>query len=382
MKSSQLILAGTAMAVVFGGLFLWRNGREAVANEAPPPSPPMSVTASVVRAGTAPSSLDAIGTLVAVRQVMLAPEVAGRITAIHFTPGSQVSQGQALVQLYDDPERAQLSSLQAKAAFAKNQLARSQTLAPVGAEPRSTFDQHQFDYQSASADARQVEAVIRQKLVRAPFAGEIGIRQVNLGQYLNAGDAIATLTDLDTLYANFTLPQKYLGQLRAAQAVHLTADAYPGRDFVGKVTTIEPRVGDATRNVTVQATLENTGHPLRPGMYAHVTLNLPSRPDVLTVPDTAVQSSQDGDTVAVVDKPNTQGVGTVAFRKVRTGIAGGGRVEVLDGLRAGEVVLTAGQVRVAPGARVKIAYDRHDGDGGDAGREAGRIATVNAGTAQ
>ncbi|MFY4695123.1 efflux RND transporter periplasmic adaptor subunit [Burkholderia glumae] len=320
------------------------------------------MTASKVRVGTAPSTLDAVGTLLAVRQVMIAPEVAGRVTAIHFTPGSQVRQGEPLVQLYDDPERAQLASLQAKAVFAKRQLARSQTLAPVGAEPRSVFDQHQFDYRSASADARQVEAVIRQKLVRAPFAGEIGIRQVNLGQYLNAGEAIATLTDLDTLYANFTLPQKYVGQLRVGQAVHLATDAYPGRDFVGKVTTIEPRVGDATRNVTVQATLDNRGHPLRPGMYAHVTLDLPSRPDVLSVPDTAVQSSQDGDMVAVVEKPNAQGIGTVALRKVRTGIAGGGRIEVLEGLRAGEVVLTAGQVRVAPGARVKIAYDRHDGD--------------------
>ncbi|WP_323122702.1 efflux RND transporter periplasmic adaptor subunit [Burkholderia alba] len=351
----HLLFAIAAMALIFGSLFLWRQGREAVANEAPPPAPALPVAASVVRSGAESASLEAIGTLVAVRQVTLAPEVAGRVTAIHFTPGAEVRRGQALVQLYDEPERARLASLQAKAAFAKAQLARSQALAPAGAEPRNTFDQHQFDFAAASADARQVDAVITQKLVRAPFSGEIGIRQVNLGQYLNAGDTIATLTDLDTLYANFTLPQKYLGQLRTGQAVRVSTDAFPGRTFDARVTAIEPLVGDLTRNVTIQATLGNAGHLLRPGMYAQIALELPPQPDVLTVPDTAVQTSQDGETVAVVEQPDRHGVGAVRIQRVHTGASRGGRTAIVDGLRAGDVVVTSGQVRFGPGAKVKIA---------------------------
>jgi multidrug efflux system membrane fusion protein len=353
----QLWLATAAMALIFGSLFLRRHGHETVATQAPAPTPALPVAASVVQASAESALLEAIGTLVAVRQVTLAPEVAGRITAINFTPGAEVRRGQALVQLYDEPERARLASLQAKAAFAKTQLARSQALAPTGAEPRKTFDQHQFDFAAASADARQVDALIAQKLVRAPFAGEIGIRQVNLGQYLNAGDTIATLTDLDTLYANFTLPQKYLGQLRTGQAVRVSTDAFPRHTFAGQVTAIEPLVGDLTRNVTIQATLNNAGHLLRPGMYAQIALELPPQPNVLTVPDTAVQTSQDGETVVVVERPDRHGVGTIRIQRVHTGASRGGRTAIVDGLHAGDVVVTSGQGRFGPGAKVKVALD-------------------------
>ena len=352
-----LALTVVALAAVFGSFVLWRHARDASAREAPPAAPPLTVAATVARAGMEPITLDAIGTLAALRQVTLAPEVAGRVTAIDFEPGTAVAEGARLVQLYDEPERARLASLQARAAYAKTQLERSQTLVPMGAESRRALDEHRFDFAAATADARQVQAVIAQKTVRAPFSGEIGLRRVNVGQYLNAGDPIATLTDLDTLYVNFAVPQKHLGQLRPGASVRISTDAFPARLFDARVTAIEPHVGERTRNVSAQATLSNPDHLLRPGMYAQVRLELPPQHDVLAIPDTAVQTSQDGETVAVVEQTDRDGVGTVAIRRVQTGARRDDRVAVLDGLHQGDVVVTSGQLRVAPGMRVKIALE-------------------------
>lgn len=352
-----LALAVVALAAVFGSFVLWRHARDVPTREAPPPAPPLTVAATVARTGMESVTLDAIGTLAAVRQVTLAPEVAGRVTGIDFEPGTAVAEGARLVQLYDAPERARLASLQARAAYAKTQLQRSQTLVPMGAESRRALDEHRFDFAATTADARQVQAVITQKSVRAPFSGEIGLRRVNVGQYVNAGDPIATLTDLDTLHVNFALPQKHLGQLRPGSRVRVATDAFPGRLFDARVTALEPHVDERTRNVSVQATLSNPNHLLRPGMYAQVRLELPPRHDVLTVPDTAVQTSQDGETVAVVEHADRNGVGTVAIRRIETGARRDDRVAVLDGLRPGEVIVTSGQLRVAPGMRVKIALD-------------------------
>jgi membrane fusion protein, multidrug efflux system len=185
----------------------------------------------------------------------------------------------------------------------------------------------------------------------------IGLRRVNLGQYLNPGDAIATLTDLDVLYANFTVPQKALSRVALGQTVRVTADAYPGRTFEGRVTAIEPQVGDETRNITVQATVANSGQLLRPGMYIDAHLALPGRDAVISVPDTAVQTSQAGDTVVVVEQRDGRGVGVARVRQVRTGARERGRIVIDDGLRAGDVVVTTGQLRVAPGAKVQAQAD-------------------------
>ncbi|GBH28652.1 hypothetical protein BvRS1_57010 [Burkholderia vietnamiensis] len=228
---------------------------------------------------------------------------------------------------------------------------------PNGAEPKATFDARRYELDAARADIRETRAVITQKLIRAPFSGVIGLRRVNLGQYLNPGDPIATLTDLGVLYANFTVPQKELSRVSLGQTVRVTTDAYPGRTFEGHVTAIEPQVGDETRNITVQATVTNTGQLLRPGMYIDAHLALPGRDAVISVPDTAVQTAQAGDPVGVVGQRDGRGVGVAGVRQVRAGARERGRIVIEDGLRAGDVVVTTGQLRVAPGAKVQALAD-------------------------
>lgn len=342
------------LLLMFGGLFLWRDmRRDGSAKAATDPAPALPVATAIATAGSEPVYLDAVGSLEAVRQVTVAPEVAGRVVEISFTAGGSVQRGDALIQLYDEPERAELASLNAKAAFTKAQLARSVELAPTGAQPRTTLDQRRSEFDQASADIRRTQALITQKTVRAPFSGELGLRRINLGQYLNAGDPVATLTDLRELYANFALPQQLLGQLRTGQRVEVRTDAFPGRTFEGRVTALEPHVAGDTRNVTVQAALANPDLALRPGLFVQVRLVLPRQLDVITVPETAVLSSADGSSVIRVVKVE-RGVGVAEIVPVQLGRHLGDRITVRGGLADGDVIVTTGQVRVLPGARVKI----------------------------
>ncbi|HDR9075739.1 efflux RND transporter periplasmic adaptor subunit [Burkholderia vietnamiensis] len=353
----SVFLAAGALVVLSGALFLWRTERVSAADRPASPPAPLPVETVVVKPQADAPTLEAVGSLEAVRQVTIAPEVAGRVVDIRFVAGSRVSAGQTLVQLYDAPEQAKLAGLQAKADYTRRQFDRAVQLVPNGAEPKATFDARRYELDAARADIRETRAVITQKLIRAPFSGVIGLRRVNLGQYLNPGDPIATLTDLGVLYANFTVPQKELSRVSLGQTVRVTTDAYPGRTFEGHVTAIEPQVGDETRNITVQATVTNTGQLLRPGMYIDAHLALPGRDAVISVPDTAVQTSQAGDTVVVVEQRDGRGVGVARVRQVRAGARERGRIVIEDGLRAGDVVVTTGQLRVAPGAKVQALAD-------------------------
>lgn len=346
-------LLGTAAALVLliVALFAWRTVR----NSAPPPAapPPLPVAAQAIDYRSVPDELQAVGSLRAVRAVTLASETAGRVTAIRFEAGDHVQQGAPIVTLFDAPERADLAAAQAKAAFARIQLQRSKELAPSGAEPRELLQQRQADYDQAIAAVRQIEARLIQKAVRAPFAGQIGIRQVNLGQYLNPGDAIATLTALDSLYVDFTLPQGDLAQLHVGATVAVISDAWPNRRFDARITAIEPVVGGDTRNLSVQATLANADHALRPGMYVTAHVVLPSR-NALVVPATAIQTSASGDSVVVVRGPDARHKGKAEFIPVKTGRRIGDDVVVDSGLKPGDVVVTAGQLRIQPDADVAV----------------------------
>jgi multidrug efflux system membrane fusion protein len=295
-----------------------------------------------------PAGLDAVGTLQAVHQVTLAPETAGRVTEIRFEGGVRVGAGAVLIQLDDRPERADRAAAQARAELAQVQLQRSQKLAPTGFEPRVTTDQRVADYNAAAAAVRQLDARIAQKQVRAPFAGELGLRKVNPGQYLNPGDAVATLTALDTLFVNFTVPQQEFGKLRVGGPVEVVSDAFPGRTFTAKVNAIEPLVGSDTRNVSVQAVMTNPGQILRPGMYVTARMVLPPQPNALLVPATAIQTSASGESVVVVRGGKAAPLPIEAGRRI------GDKVVVASGLKAGDVVVTDGQLRVQPGAPVKV----------------------------
>lgn len=348
----QAALAVGLIILVFGLLFLWRSWR----NAAPPPAerPPVAVTATFVEPRDVPAALQAVGSLRAVQEVMLAPEVAGRVTAIRFQPGARVGAGAPLVQLFDGPERADRAAAVAKADLARVQLARSRELAPSGAESKDVLDQRRAEYAQAMAAVHQLDARIAQKRVVAPFAGQIGVRRINLGQYLNPGDAVASLTALDRLYADFNVPQQDLAQLHVGGTVQLTSDAWPGRTFTGRVTTIEPRIGEDSRNVMVQALLPNPGQLLRPGMYVNVALELAAQTGALVVPATAIQTSASGDSVTVIRGRTPRKEGNAEMVGVVTGRRIGDSVVVTKGLKPGDVVVTEGQIRVQPGAPVRV----------------------------
>jgi multidrug efflux system membrane fusion protein len=342
-----------AVVAIFALLFGWRAWR----NAAPPPPapPPASVVATVIAPTDVPSALEAVGSLRAVREVMLAPEVAGRVTALNFTGGQYVGAGATLVQLYDGPERADRASAQAKAELARLQLARSRQLAPSGAESRDVLQQRQSDYDQAVAAVHQLDARLVQKRVAAPFAGQIGVRQVNLGQYLNPGDKIASLVALDQLFVDFTVPQQELAKLQPGSEVRVTADAWPGRSFIARVTTVEPRVDENSRNIRVQGTLANPDHALRPGMYVTAALTLPPILNALVVPATAISTSAQGDSVTVIRGANARREGKAEIVAVETGHRFGDAVVVAKGLKPGDVVLAEGQLRVQPGAAVRVS---------------------------
>lgn len=342
-----LVIVLVVLAALFAGLFMWRQARTASPPQSAPP--PTLVSAVVVQPQSVPAALESVGTLQAVNQVVLAPETAGRVVAIRFEGGARVGKGAVLIQLDDAPERADRAAAQAKAEYARLQYERSRRLQGTGFEPRQTIDQRRADYNQTVAAVRQLDARIAQKQVRAPFAGELGLRQVNPGQYLNPGDPVATLTALDRLFVNFTVPQQELGKLRVGGPVEVEADAFPGRTFTATVNAIEPLVGSDTRNVSVQALMPNPGAALRPGMYVTARLVLPPQPNALVLPATAIQTSASGDSVILVRGGKAQPA------PVQTGRRLGDKVVVSSGIRPGDVVVTDGQLRVQPGAPLKVA---------------------------
>ncbi|MFA5629960.1 MAG: efflux RND transporter periplasmic adaptor subunit [Porticoccaceae bacterium] len=301
-----------------------------------------------------PVSLKAVGSLSAVREVLLSPETAGRVVAIGFEAGAKVEAGAKLVQLYDAPERADRAAALARANLARTQLERATTLVPTGAESRAMLDQRSAERDQALAEVQQLDARIDQKQIRAPFAGTLGIRLINLGQYLNPGDAIATLSDSSELFVNFSVPQQHLPQLREGGTVRVTTDAFPGRTFTARVNAVESRVSRDTRNIAVQALLSNPDGALRPGMHVAAELELPPEENVLVVPPTAIQATAMGDSVIVVRGPEAKTRGQADHVRVEVGRRSGEKVIVTRGLEVGDVVVTEGQLRVPPGAQVQV----------------------------
>jgi multidrug efflux system membrane fusion protein len=347
-----LLVVVIAAVVVLGGLVAWRKARTTPVASGDPT--PVAVAAMRLDPQTVPAALEGVGALQAVHQVTLAPETAGRVVGIAFEGGARVAAGALLVQLDDRPEQADRAAAAAKVEYTKQMYDRSQRLAGTGYDPKMLFDQRKSDYDQAVAAVRQLDARIAQKQVRAPFAGELGLRRINPGQYLNPGDAVATLTALDTLFVNFTLPQQELGKVRIGGPVEVVTDAWPGRVFNAKVNAIEPVVGSDTRNVSVQALMANPGGALRPGMSVTARLILPPQTGALAVPATAIQTSAGGDSVMLVRGHDPLRGGKAQPATVQTGRRVGDKVVILGGLKAGDVVITSGQLRVQPGAQVTV----------------------------
>ena len=327
------------------------------ANNKPPPA---TVTVAQAKSEVVPNLMTAVGDLAAVHQVNVVPDVPGRVTEIMFTAGATVKAGSPLVQLFDGPEQGDLANYKAQATGASLALDRAKQLAARQFGPQSTVDAAQATFDQANAGIAKTEAIISQKLVRAPFDGELGVRHVEVGQYLTAGTQIVTLTDLSMLYANFTVPEKGSAALEVGQIVRVAVDAYPGRTFEGKINAIEPQIAADTRNIRVQATLENPDKILKPGMFATITVVLPDKPPVVTVPETAVDYTLYGDSVFLITekKENDGKTSLTAVRTfVRTGNRVQGRAEILSGLKDGDRVVAVGQLKLQSGAAVAISTD-------------------------
>jgi multidrug efflux system membrane fusion protein len=323
------LIVGSLLAVVVGGLVWFNHFRSQMiaqffANNKPPP---MSVSVAEAKSEVVPNLLTAVGGLAAVHQVNVTSDVSGRVTDIMFTPGSHVTSGAPLVQLFDAPEQGDLASFKAQATVAQLSLDRAKQLASRQFGPQATADQAQANYDQALAGIAKTEAIISQKLVRAPFEGELGVRMVEVGQFLTAGTTIVS---------------------------------YPGRSFEGKITTIEPQIMSDTRNIRVQATIANPDHILKPGMFATTTVMLPEKPAVVTVPETAVDYTLYGDSVFLItEKKEADGKASITAVRtfVQTGNRVDGRAEIIKGLKAGDRVVAVGQVKLQSGAAVAISTD-------------------------
>ena len=264
----------------------------------PPPEP---VTTAVVHQENWPPTIDAVGSLAAVQGVTVAAELDGKVVAIAFEPGSTAKAGDLLVQQDTTTEAAQLRSAEAGVDLARINLDRARELRSQATIAQSELDSADAQFKQATAQADNIRATIAKKTIRAPFAGRLGIRQVNLGQSLKAGDPIVSLQALDPIFVNFMLPQQRLGQLARGLVARITTDALANETIEGHITAINPDVDSATRNVRVEATVANADERLHPGMYVNVSVVLPTSDPVLVIPATAVLYAPYGDSVFVVE---------------------------------------------------------------------------------
>src|SRR5882757_8007607 len=356
------IIVGALLALLVGGFvgfnaFRTKMIAQFFATNKPPPT---TITVAEAKSEVIPNLLTAVGDLAAVHQVNVTSDVSGRITEILFTAGTEVKAGSPLIQLFDAPEQADLASFKAQATVAQLSLDRAKQLASRQFGPQATVDSTQAAFDQANAGIARTQAVISQKLVRAPFDGELGVRKVEVGQFLTAGTQIVTLTDLSMLYLNFTVTEKDSGNLKVGQTVRILVDAYPGRNFEGKITTIEPQIASDTRNIRVQATIANPDKILKPGMFATTTVVLPDKPPVITVPETAVEYTLYGDSVYLLTEKKEDD-GKTSLSAVRTFVQAGnrvdGRAEILKGLKAGDRIVAVGQLKLQSGAAVTVSPD-------------------------
>lgn len=368
---STLTIIG--LVIVFGGSFgfhFFKNKMiaEALAKFQPPPQ---TVSATTAKTVSWRPYIEAIGSLSAVNGVDVSSELAGKVAAIDFQSGDHVHKGQLLVQLDDTQEQALLRQYRAQEALNKATFERALALRKKNLNSKQDLDNAREQFEMSQAQVAQELAVIAKKAIRAPFEGIVGIRQVNLGQYLTAGQTVVNLEQLQPLYVTFTLPQSDVARLHLKQDVAATIDAYPKREFPGTVTAINPAVSQQSRSLQIQATIPNEEELLRPGMFASLKVFGDSSTQAIVVPTTAVNYTLYGDSVYVLERQQAAGGATATAPAgsarsgaaptlyiakqvfIKTGEQRGGEVAV-TGIEPGALVVTAGQIKLHNGARVTI----------------------------
>jgi membrane fusion protein, multidrug efflux system len=327
----------------------------------PQTMPPTTVSSATVKEEDWAPRLTAVGSVSAVQGAVVSTELAGIVSEINFENGAEAKKGEVLMKLDASQEEALLRSAEAEAQLAKTDLERARDLAIKKVVSSAELDSAQSKFRRLNAVVDQMRSNIAKKTVIAPFDGQLGIRQVNVGQMINAGQQVVALTALDPLYVDFALPEQYLSKLMKDLEVTVRADAFPDRQFQGKLTAINSMVDPVTRNVPLQATLENADHTLHPGMFAKVEVALPENKKTIVIPGSAVSYAPYGDSVFVIEKqkdPKTGKESQVLRQQfVRIGDARGDFVAVTQGLKAGQTVVSTGVFKLRNGMTVTVNND-------------------------
>jgi membrane fusion protein, multidrug efflux system len=358
--TKRMVIMLVAVAVVLGGIFgfqvfkgiMIKRFMSALSN------PPQTVSTIKAAYSAWQPSIEAIGSLRAVNGADLSLEVSGVVDSISFNSGDDVEQGAVLLKLRSDDDVAKLASLQATAVLNKITYDRDQQQFKLEAVSQATIDADAANLKNANAQVAQQQAILDKKTLRAPFAGHLGIRAVDLGQYLAAGTVIVTLQALDPVFLDFFVPQQSMAQIRLGQTVTVKVDAFKDQSFTGEISAVNPKVDPSSRNVQIRATLKNTDHKLIPGMYATVDIATGAPQNYITVPQTAISYNPYGDTIYIVEHKGAGADGKpqlIARQSfVTTGPTRGDQVAVLKGVDNGDEVVSAGQLKLRNGSPILI----------------------------
>jgi membrane fusion protein (multidrug efflux system) len=369
--TKRMVIMLIAAAIVFGGIFRFQAFKAAMIKKfmTSMSAPPQTVSAAKAGYSQWQPNIEAVGSLRAVKGADLSLEVSGVVDSISFNSGDDVTEGALLLKLRADDDAAKLVSLQATAELSELTNQRDLKQFKIQAVSQATLDTDAANLKNAKAQVAEQQAVLDKKTLRAPFAGHLGIRAVDLGQYLSAGTTIVTLQALDPIFVDFFVPQQSVDQVRIGQAVTVKIDAYKDATFPGEISALNPKVDASSRNVQIRATLKNPDHKLLPGMYATIDIATGAPRNYITLPQTAITYNPYGDTVYVVDGKNLpDGKSAPAGKNVSadkpqlvarqtfvtTGATRGDQVAVLKGVQEGDMIVTAGQIKLHNGSPVLI----------------------------
>jgi membrane fusion protein, multidrug efflux system len=356
----RMVIMLLAVTVVFGGIFGFQAFKAVMIKKfiAALSNPPQTISATTAATSEWLPKIEAVGSLRAVRGADLSLELSGVVESISFNSGDDVAEGAPLLKLHTEDDVARLQSLQAMAELAEITLDRAQRLLKTQAAAQATVDSDAANLKNAKAQVAQQQAIIDKKTLRAPFAGHLGIRAVDIGQYLSAGMVIVTLQALDPIYVDFFVPQQAIDQIQLKQPVTVKIDAYKDQTFTGEILAINPKVDLGNRNVQIRATLKNPDHKLLPGMYATVDIGTGAPKTYVTLPQTAITYNPYGDTVYVVESKGNDADGKPQLSARQTFVAlgptRGDQIAILRGVDAGDTVVTAGQIKLHNGTVVLI----------------------------
>jgi len=358
----MLVIAG---AVIFVLAFIkYRSISKAIAQHSSFQPPPEAVTTFTAKSEEWRPEILVVGSLEPIQGVVLSAEEIGKVAKVNFESGAQVKKGDVLIQFDTSVEEGNLKAAMARLDLARLELNRSQNLRARNVNSESDLNNSQATYRQAEGEVASIKGMILRKTITAPFDGEMGIRKVNLGEMVMPATPIVPLQNLDKLYLNFSVPQQEIKHIYRGQEVAFSVDAYPGVEFKGGVTAIDPQVENSTRNIMVQATVENSNKQLRPGMFASIKVLLKESNKVVVIPSTAISYAPYGDSIYIVENmKDPTGKEYLGIRQqfVALGESKGELVSITKGLNEGETVVTSGLFKLRPNAAVAVSNDIQPG---------------------